>query len=67
MEAFQQRVVDEKRELDEKIARLEAFRKGDLYKDLPWQDCALLTRQQVYMQDYSNVLGARIAQFPQGG
>ena len=67
MEAFQQRVVDEKRELDEKIARLEAFRKGDLYKDLPWEDWALLTRQQVYMQDYSNVLGARIAQFPQGG
>lgn len=59
----QQRVVDEKAELDDKIAKLEAFKKGDLFKSLDVEDRALLVVQATYMEAYSKTLGKRIDRF----
>jgi hypothetical protein len=44
---WQQRVIDEKAELDERIGKLCAFLKGDAYRALPDVDRHLLDRQLV--------------------
>jgi hypothetical protein len=63
MQPHQERVAIEKRELDEKIAKLDAFRHGDVYPTLEEVERLRLTRQWCHMKDYSNVLGERIAAF----
>jgi len=64
MQEFQQRVVDEKAALDDKIGKLEAFTTSATpYRDLPVDEQKRLTRQRVVMQEYSNILGERIANF----
>ena len=63
MEAFQQRVVDEKTELDSKIAKLETFSEGEVFGGLPEAEQNRLSKQVEYMQMYSDVLGERIAAF----
>lgn len=59
----QQRVVDEKQELDEKREKLGAFKNTDLFASLPWQEQERLNTQAHVMTMYSAVLGARIAAF----
>lgn len=59
----QQRVVDEKAELDEKLERLIAFIGSGKYLDLSDSEMVRLLRQSNYMTDYSKVLGERIAAF----
>jgi hypothetical protein len=63
MQPHQQRVVEEKTELDGKIERLTAFLGGDLFKTLDGAEQERLTRQVGFMRSYSGVLGERIAAF----
>jgi hypothetical protein len=64
MQPHQERVVTEKKELDEKIDKLSVFIKGDIYKALPGAEQMRLNVQLQAMNGYSNVLGERIAAFP---
>lgn len=63
MQPYQERVVQEKKELDEKIGKLDMFRYGSVYLTLSEEERLRLTRQFVHMKDYSDVLGERIAAF----
>lgn len=63
LQPWQQRVVDEKRELDEKLAKLAVFREAEAFLRLAPNDQALLHSQQTAMRCYSTVLGLRIAGF----
>lgn len=63
MAPHQERVVAEKSELDEKIAKLVPFIDGNIYKTLPEEEQARLRKQVTIMADYSEVLGERIAAF----
>lgn len=63
MEAFQQRVVDEKKELDEKIAKLLAFSETETYDNLPEDEKSDLEEQFECMNNYSSVLERRISRF----
>lgn len=62
MQPHQQRVIDEKQELDNKIEKLNAFtNSSEIYKGLPVEDQKLLQQQKVHMANYSLVLAQRIA------
>ena len=64
MAPHQERVVQEKKELDEKLAKLDAFGRTDFYKTLPSDEQGRLNRQHSVMEEYSRILGERIAAFP---
>ncbi len=59
----QQRVVDEKSELDRKLTALRIFIIGDLYRTLPSDEKDRLFRQSQAMSEYLDILGERIAAF----
>lgn len=59
----QQRVVNEKQELDDKTGKLGIFIKGDLFESLPEEDRTLLEAQYSLMRQYCTILGKRIARF----
>ncbi len=59
----QQRVVDEKADLDEKIQKLNAFFGTPIYAGLDDAERGRLVMQEVYMHQYSGVLAERIAAF----
>jgi hypothetical protein len=59
----QQRVVDEKAELDEKLTKLVAFFDNPLWSNLAHDEQARLSRQSEVMREYSDILGKRIAAF----
>lgn len=63
MEPYQQRVVDEKAALDEKLSALLAFQEGDSFLGLDKDEQLLLKAQSGCMKAYANVLAARIAKF----
>jgi hypothetical protein len=63
MQPHQQRVVEEKEQLDLKIAKLDGFVHGTIYAALPDPERNRLMRQFCFMKDYSNVLLERIAAF----
>ena len=63
MQPHQQRVVDEKRELDEKRENLGQFKNTDIFASLPWQEQERLNTQAHIMTMYSAVLGERISNF----
>jgi hypothetical protein len=63
MKDWQQRVIDEKRALDERKAALLAFFDTPAYEALPTEDRILLIAQHTHMKAYSDVLGTRIARF----
>lgn len=66
MQPHEERVVTEKRELDEKLAKLKAFCFGDnttIFRGLDPKDRDLLENQYDAMLKYSEVLGDRIARF----
>lgn len=63
LKPHQQRVVDEKCELDDKREKLIAFRKTDVFASLPWQEQERLIAQTSAMTTYSAILGDRIANF----
>ena len=59
----QQRVVDEKRDLDDKREKLNNFKNTDLFASLPGREQERLNTQAHIMTMYSEVLGERIAAF----
>lgn len=63
MRTFQQRVIDEEKELSRKIGRLSEFRETETFKILPEVDRDHLCRQLEAMIQYRNILGLRIARF----
>jgi len=63
MQPFQQRVVDEKTELDDKLQKLDAFGRTDFFQTLPPAEQGRLNRQHSVMEEYSRILGERIAAF----
>lgn len=64
MEPHQQRVVNEKAELDDKISKLDEFiSSSQIYPNLEMKEKMNLTLQLLYMQSYSRVLGDRIEDF----
>ena len=64
MAPYQQRVVEEKKDLDEKLARLLAFARTEVYRNLSVDEQDRLSRQYDAMYGYSLILGERIAAFP---
>ena len=63
MQPHQERVVTEKKELDEKLSKLALFMGGVTFANLPAAEKERLFRQEELMAKYSVVLGERIAAF----
>lgn len=63
LQPFQQRVVDEKDELDTRLDKLRAFVDSPLFDSLGMSDRAMMTAQAEVMSKYSRILGDRIAAF----
>lgn len=63
MNAFQERVVIEKSELDEKLERLRGFYTSSIFFGLSDDEKERLNKQEKAMRDYSQILGERIAHF----
>lgn len=64
----QQRVVDEKRDLDEKVVKLREFidtegKPGAIFTNLPGKEQLRLKAQLLHMTDYSTILADRIEAF----
>ena len=64
MAPHQERVVKEKKELDEKLSKLDAFCLTDMFASLPFEEQGRLNRQHSAMEVYSRILAERIAAFP---
>ena len=62
-EPHQQRVVNEKIDLDEKREKLGGFFETSMFRNLDSAEQARLRYQAVTMREYSAVLGERIAAF----
>lgn len=58
---WQQRVIEERNELEAKVNRLTIFLKGP--SELATEDRALLVAQSIAMGTYLSILGQRIARF----
>lgn len=63
MQAYQERVVEEKNELDIKIEKLTTFLKGEAYDKLNPAEQGRMAKQLDIMRSYSDVLGDRIRAF----
>ena len=63
MQEFQQRVVDEKTELDDKIQKLTAFVGGTIFASIDDTERSRLSIQLQHMNGYSEILGQRIGNF----
>lgn len=63
MKPYQERVIAEKKELDEKRERLTAFTFTKAFESLDDDEKERLNRQHAIMERYSDVLGERIAAF----
>jgi hypothetical protein len=68
MEPYQQRVVDEKAQNDDRLEKLGAFIDGkgntSVFGELPEDEQERLVRQRSCMAELSGILGERIAAFP---
>lgn len=60
---WQQRVVEEKAQLDDRLEKLTAFAKTDTFAQLPVAEQDRLTKQHNIMTSYSLVLEERIQNF----
>jgi hypothetical protein len=60
---YQQRVVEEKTQLDERIKKLEAFCGSEEHSKLSSETINVLARQRRAMLEYSLILHERIAMF----
>ena len=60
---YQQRVVDEKAELDDRLSKLKAFCFTAMFDELDLAEQNRLRLQEQCMASYSAVLGERIAAF----
>jgi hypothetical protein len=59
----QQRVVDERAELVDKITKLDSFVAGSMFSTLVMEEQGRLSKQLEIMRDYATVLQARIDAF----
>lgn len=60
---YQQRAIDEKTELDERIEKLNKFLATGTFAELPQDEQDRMQRQAKYMRRYSEILGQRIEAF----
>ena len=60
---YQVRVVKEKADLDERLAKLSDFLPTPACFELPFEDRCLLVRQEKTMKQLSAILGERIERF----
>ena len=63
MEAYQERVIDEKAGLEQRLKKLDAFGRTEWFSKLPPEEQGRLNRQHSAMEEYSRVLGERISAF----
>jgi hypothetical protein len=63
MEAYQERVIEEKKELDGRLDRLREFIHSSAMVVLEAEDQGLLNRQFNAMHSYSDILEQRISRF----
>ncbi len=63
MVAYQERVVEEKRVLDEKVVKLHEFCGTEQFIALPPKEQARMALQRLLMARYSEILGERIEAF----
>jgi hypothetical protein len=63
---YQERVVQEKLELDDRILRLTEFTLSHNFEGVNMYEQQRLTKQLRIMQEYSNVLNERIGEFKNG-
>ena len=63
MEAYQERVIEEKKELDSKIERLTTFIKSEKFDKLPEDEQKRMRWQAVTMELYSAALADRVENF----
>ena len=66
MQPYQERVVAEKKELDERLAKLKTFLMGAIFQGLTTDEKLRLSKQAKLMKEYSDMLGERIAAFTDG-
>jgi hypothetical protein len=59
-----QRVLDEKAQLEDRIAKLDKFIDDPAFKAIPAAHQKLLLQQAAVMKDYSTILNQRLALFP---
>ena len=64
---YQVRVVKEKADLDERLAKLSDFLPTPACFGLPFEDRCLLVRQEKTMKQLSAILGERIERFTSKG
>lgn len=60
IEPFVQRMLEEYRELSERLKKLVAFTKTDKFAELDKEQCDLLLEQKDAMSRYKKVLGKRL-------
>jgi hypothetical protein len=60
---YQQRVIDEKKSLDEKLVKLKDFMDTQEYRQLLEAEQNRMFKQSLVMKEYSDILRARIAYF----
>ena len=60
MEAFVERMITEKDELQDKVTKLEKFVNGEKFKELKGLEQVYLKEQLSFMRGYLNVLRQRI-------
>lgn len=60
MEAFIERMIVEKNELQDKVTKLENFINGEKFKELKGLEQVYLKEQLKFMKSYLNVLRQRI-------
>jgi hypothetical protein len=63
MEAHQERVVQEKWDLDLKVQKLEQFIDGEIHSNLVEDEKKRLAAQLHHMKEYSKILAERISAF----
>lgn len=63
---YQQRVIEEKRQLDGKIGRLDEFCRGARFDGVEPDERERMLMQLALMRRYSAVLGSRIEGFRRG-
>jgi hypothetical protein len=64
---YQERVVEEKGELDVKIGKLFEFVESERFDEVEAQERLRLVRQLSVMREYSGILGVRIESFGVSG
>ena len=61
--SHQRRVIEEHKDLTEKLNKLQRFFTGHLYASLPEREQGLLRAQSQFMNGYAEVLAQRIEAF----